>query len=397
MLMCAVFVCAQIKKTQLVARMLASKMNKGVPSYWGVAYEDVPAKTMDNWLIDMADLLAWTFDADGRVTNDAKLVPGDEVRLFPLLTNKKASACHSIALKAWKRAHATGEARNWSHANEFKGIVNKMVYAVQVPTVNGLVWSTPFPSNYGLKDDTPGNERVQDVQKAPQDVQDMFSLLLRGIATNLGFGSVAQWLETEGNTVYHFTINVMGSHTLWHHDELVSDAPGPSIFNTCLAHAGMFAVISSIPGDKDEPIRGCWNMPGDCIGFKGGVRMYCEHAVNREFPLGTRPNSHARTYTHARHAPCYMTQDAFNTLFVYFVGKHGMPPGPTILTPETVLDTARFVATIRVGLPAHDLLVDWWKFWSKRYNIKVPAEYKRKGGKRRDAQKKDKPDTIIQQ
>ena len=324
--------------------MLLGKLNPEAPSYFGSGFDSVESSTKDSWLMDMAELKSWDFDLDGRVANDTKFAPtGNEVRLFPLITGHKAKACHGIAIKAWKQAYQDGVARNWAHQREFKPYVNKLVYCVQVQTVNGPVWSEPFPDNYGLLDETPEAERTQDVPRAPQDVQDMYDLLMKGIAANLGFHSVSLWLETEGHTVYHFTINVLGTHTTWHHDEIVSDAPGTSIFNTSLAHSGMFVVESSKPEDKDEPLRGTWHMPGDCIAFKDFVRLHCQHAVYREYP----------------------------------VDDIALPSTPSILTPETVEATARVVTTIRVGKAPHNYLVEWWKLYAKAFKMKIPAAYRR--------------------
>ena len=136
---------------------------------------------------------------------------------------------------------------------------------------------------------------------ATQAVQDLFDLLTKGIATSLKFPTVAAWLATEGHTIYHFTINAMGSHTVWHTDELPTDAPGPGVFNTSLSQCGMFLVVGSDPKDKKERVRGCWNVPGDTIAFNGKVRMRCEHAVYREYPNGTNARSHrAHTQTHTQ-------------------------------------------------------------------------------------------------
>ena len=153
------YVILQTKKKQLIEQMMADET-----SYWGATFTGVPQEDKDKWLLDLRDMLAWEFDKDGLVTNDSEFVPEDQVRLFSVLTAHKARGCHQIALDAWKDAKQHRKLRNWAHVKELKSFVNKLVYAVQVPTVNGPVMSSDFPSMYGLQDETPEDERDYEVR-----------------------------------------------------------------------------------------------------------------------------------------------------------------------------------------------------------------------------------------
>ena len=155
--------CLQTKKKELILQMMKADLEGPYNAYWGESFSGCPQQDKDNWLLDLRDMLAWEFDKDGNVMNDNEFVPNDEVRVFPLMTGQKARGCHHIAVNAWLEAYKTGKLRNWGHVAELTSVVHKLVYAVQVPTVNGFVRSRDFPSMYGLLDDTPDAERVHEV------------------------------------------------------------------------------------------------------------------------------------------------------------------------------------------------------------------------------------------
>jgi hypothetical protein len=151
-------------------------------------------------------------------------------------------------------------------------------------------FSREFPAYYGLGSDLSDEQKAargpgMHIEKAPDDIQELFDKSLTKIAKCQGYKSSAHYIQDGlGGVVYHYTLNFMGAHSIEHVDEPDYDGAGLWIWNTALQICGLFYLLDpwARPNGTQLPMSAVWQETGDCIGFSGDARIYMVHGVLRE-------------------------------------------------------------------------------------------------------------------
>ena len=171
--------------------------------------------------------------------------------------------------------------------------VSRQVELPRLPGHKATTWSSAFPQYCGLSADISTEQKAahgpsMHIREAPHEIQEIFDSMLFGLARRSGYDSSAKFVEAVGGgRVFHFTLNFMGTHTLFHTDEFTADGPGSRIYNLALQGMGLFYLIEG--GGQTCVPCGVVQMPGDCVGFWSKARVFLQHGVFREPPCHRLP------------------------------------------------------------------------------------------------------------
>ena len=241
------------------------------------------------------------------------------VRYFPSLLGPQADKHRQKVLEEYKYLVQADMLQGWGEdcdadgkpAAELFKYLQKQIYQVRLPDGK---YSLPFlkyvPSDV-LEKMTPqksaawGPERPIDL--APTSVQKLFNHMLEALAIKAGFvdadnsTNVLRFYQAKkeegglGGSVYHFTLNFMGSHTLPHVDDLYGTGPGDVIYNMGLQQGGMLYFLhepqytSKNKGEPEAAMLGIYHPAGDCVAFTGDPRYVFQHGVWRNGDIHLLP------------------------------------------------------------------------------------------------------------